>query len=36
MTFSLPAGVYATSVLEAILHTTEPDRHTGIEAGAVD
>jgi len=36
MTFSLPAGVYATSVLKAILHTTEPDRHTGSEAGAVD
>jgi tRNA pseudouridine13 synthase len=36
MTFSLPAGVYATSFLKEILHTTEPDRHTGSEAGAVD
>jgi len=26
--FSLPAGVYATSVLDEILRTTEPVRHT--------
>ncbi|TAK75506.1 MAG: tRNA pseudouridine(13) synthase TruD [Aquabacterium sp.] len=28
LTFSLPAGIYATSVLNEILRTTEPDRHT--------
>lgn len=28
LTFSLPAGNYATSVLNEILHTTEPERHT--------
>ena len=28
LTFSLRAGNYATSVLDAILRTTEPDRHT--------
>jgi tRNA pseudouridine13 synthase len=28
LTFSLPAGNYATSVLNEILRTTEPDRHT--------
>ncbi len=28
LTFSLPAGNYATSVLNEILHTAEPDRHT--------
>ena len=28
LTFSLPAGAYATSVLNEILRTTEPDRHT--------
>jgi len=28
ITFSLPAGNYATSVLNEILRTTEPDRHT--------
>jgi tRNA pseudouridine13 synthase len=27
LTFSLPAGNYATSVLAEILHTTEPERH---------
>lgn len=36
LTFSLPAGTYATSVLNEILRTTEPDRHTEDEAGAVD
>jgi tRNA pseudouridine13 synthase len=33
LTFSLPAGNYATSVLNEILRTTEPDRHT---SGAVE
>lgn len=28
LTFVLPAGSYATSVLDDILHTTEPDRQT--------
>ncbi|QPF73908.1 tRNA pseudouridine(13) synthase TruD [Roseateles sp. DAIF2] len=28
LTFSLPAGTYATSVLKEILHTTEPERLT--------
>ncbi len=28
LSFSLPAGQYATSVLCEILHTTEPERHT--------
>jgi len=28
LTFALPAGNYATSVLNEILRTTEPDRHT--------
>ncbi len=28
LTFALPAGQYATSVLEEILQTTEPERHT--------
>ncbi len=36
LTFTLPAGVYATSVLKEILRTTEPERHTHNEAGAVD
>jgi tRNA pseudouridine13 synthase len=36
LTFSLPAGTYATSVLGEILRTTEPDRHTENEAVAVD
>jgi tRNA pseudouridine13 synthase len=27
LTFLLPAGTKATSVLNEILHTTEPDRH---------
>jgi tRNA pseudouridine13 synthase len=28
LTFSLPAGTYATSVLTEVLRTTEPERHT--------
>lgn len=36
LTFSLPAGSYATSVLAEILRTTEPDRHTENESAAVD
>jgi tRNA pseudouridine13 synthase len=36
LTFSLPAGTYATSVLNEILRTTEPDRHTAHELGAVE
>ena len=34
LTFSLPAGNYATSVLNEILRTTEPERHTEDEAPA--
>jgi len=34
LTFSLPAGNYATSVLNEILRTTEPDRHTEAEPAA--
>jgi tRNA pseudouridine13 synthase len=36
LTFSLPAGAYATSVLDEILRTTEPDRHTENESAAVE
>ena len=36
LTFSLPAGTYATSVLKEILRTTEPDRHTENESAVVD
>ncbi|MFL6697959.1 MAG: tRNA pseudouridine(13) synthase TruD [Vitreoscilla sp.] len=36
LAFSLPAGTYATSVLNEILRTTEPDRHTEHEPGAVE
>jgi tRNA pseudouridine13 synthase len=36
LTFSLPAGSYATSVLNEILRTTEPDRHTESEPAAVE
>jgi len=36
LTFSLPAGNYATSVLTEILHTTEPERHAENEPAAVD
>ena len=28
LTFSLPAGTYATSVLSEILQATEPERHS--------
>jgi tRNA pseudouridine13 synthase len=34
--FSLPAGNYATAVLNEILQTTEPERHTEGEAAAVE
>jgi tRNA pseudouridine13 synthase len=36
LTFSLPAGTYATTVLSEILCTTEPDRHTEDEPAAVE
>jgi tRNA pseudouridine13 synthase len=36
LTFALPAGNYATSVLNEILHTTEPERHTENEPAAVE
>lgn len=36
LTFSLPAGTYATSVLNEILHTTEPERHVENEPATVD
>ena len=36
LTFALPAGTYATSVLGEILRTTEPDRHAEPESAAVD
>lgn len=36
LTFSLHAGTYATSVLNEILSTTEPDRHADNEPAAVD
>ncbi|WP_457420488.1 tRNA pseudouridine(13) synthase TruD [Roseateles sp. P5_E7] len=36
LTFSLPAGTYATSVLNEILRTTEPDRHTENEPAVVE
>lgn len=36
LAFSLPAGTYATSVLNEILRTTEPDRHADSEAAAVE
>jgi tRNA pseudouridine13 synthase len=36
LTFSLPAGNYATSVLNEILRTTEPERHTEAEPAAVE
>ncbi|MGQ3051824.1 MAG: tRNA pseudouridine(13) synthase TruD [Roseateles sp.] len=36
LTFSLPAGSYATSVLNEILRTTEPDRQAESEPGAVE
>lgn len=36
LTFSLSAGNYATSVLNEILRTTEPERHTETESAAVE
>jgi tRNA pseudouridine13 synthase len=36
LTFSLPAGNYATAVLNEILHTTEPDRHAENEFAAAE
>jgi tRNA pseudouridine13 synthase len=36
LTFSLPAGNYATSVLNEILRTTEPDRHTDNESSSAE
>jgi tRNA pseudouridine13 synthase len=36
LTFALPAGNYATSVLSEILCTTEPERHTESEPAAVE
>jgi len=36
LSFSLPAGNYATSVLNEILHTSEPERHTESEPAAVE
>ena len=36
LTFSLLAGNYATSVLNEILRTTEPDRHTESESAAIE
>ena len=36
LTFSLPPGNYATSVLNEILRTTEPDRHTENELAEVE
>ncbi len=36
LNFSLPAGNYATSVLNEILRTTEPDRHTEAEPAPVE
>jgi len=36
LTFSLAAGNYATSVLNEILRSTEPDRHTENESAAVE
>jgi tRNA pseudouridine13 synthase len=36
LTFSLPAGTYATTVLNEILRTTEPERHTENESAAVE
>ena len=36
LTFSLPAGNYASSLLAELLLTTEPERHTEQEPAAVD
>jgi hypothetical protein len=36
LTFSLPAGTYATSVLNELLHTTEPDRYSENESAVAE
>ncbi len=36
LSFALPAGTYATSVLAEILQVTEPERHTDDEPAAAD
>ena len=36
LAFSLPAGNYATSVLNEVLRTSEPDRHAETESTAVE
>ena len=36
LTFSLPAGNYATAVLAEVVHTMEPDRHTEPESAAAE
>ncbi|MFY7863377.1 tRNA pseudouridine(13) synthase TruD [Roseateles sp.] len=36
LSFSLPAGTYATSVLNEILRTTEPERHSENESAAIE
>jgi tRNA pseudouridine13 synthase len=36
LTFALPAGNYATAVLNEILRTAEPDRHTETEPASVE
>jgi tRNA pseudouridine13 synthase len=36
LTFALPAGNYATSVLNEIVRTTEPDRHTESEPAPIE
>jgi tRNA pseudouridine13 synthase len=36
LSFSLPAGTYATSVLNEVLRTTEPDRHMANEPATVE
>jgi tRNA pseudouridine13 synthase len=36
ITFALPAGNYATSVLNEILRTAEPERHTDAEPAAAE
>lgn len=36
LSFSLPAGQYATSVLNEVLQTTEPERHTEEEPAPVE
>lgn len=36
LSFSLPAGNYATSVLREVLHTMEPERHTAPDPAITD